>query len=221
MKKIYDYIQTLKLPLPKKVESFIELKFYNANQQVVTTGEPANGFYILVEGKYRVTTNEITGKSLLLRFCSPISIIGDIEWFQKKTIQSDITTLHSSTFIFIPYSIYEQYLKEYSPFTQMLLEELSYKLQTCTVASRINALASVDTRFAAYLCTIYSDTKFGKQLFTANPQEVASLIGTTHRHINRVIKKFIEQQILIKNRDGLLVNNWPALDQLSESIRYE
>lgn len=84
MKKLYDYIQTFQLPLPQNLESYIQLKFYKANQQVVNTGDSATGFYILVEGKYRVTTNEITGKSLLLRFCSPISILGDIEWFQKK-----------------------------------------------------------------------------------------------------------------------------------------
>ncbi|MCC2249501.1 Crp/Fnr family transcriptional regulator [Virgibacillus sp. AGTR] len=221
MTTLMNYIQTFQLPFPDHLEPYIELISFQAGQQVVNTGDKASGFYILTEGKYRVTTNEVTGKSLLLRFCSPVSILGDIEYFQKKTIQSDVITIHPATFIYIPYTIYERYLRTYSPFTEMLLEELSYKLQTCTVASRINALAPVEARFAAYLCTIYSDAKFGKQLFTTNTNEVASLIGTTPRHLNRVLKRLSEQHVLIRNKEKLHIKNWPVLLQLSEGIRYE
>lgn len=221
MNQLNSYFQSFQFTFPQKIESYIEIKSYQANAHVLKSGEKSTGFYILVEGKYRVTTNEVTGKSLLLRFCSPLSILGDIEWFQNKTVQSDITTVLPSTFIHIPYRIYEHYLKDYSPFTQLLLEELSYKLQTCTVASRINALASVEARLAAYLCTIYSDTKFGKQLFSTNSNEVASLIGTTSRHLNRTIKKLSEQQILIRKNRDLIINDWSSLYKLSEGIRYE
>lgn len=221
MNMLEHYIQKYQLPFDNTIISNLELKTYEAQQHIVRAGDNSVGFFLLVEGRYRVTTNEITGKSMLLRFCSPLSILGDLEWFQKTSIQSDVIAEQRCSFIFFSNSTYENYLKENSEFAQILLEELSYKLQTCTVSSRVNALASVEARFAAYLYTIHSQSKFGQQLLTTNPHEIASLIGTTPRHLNRVLKKLSEQQIITRHKDGLLVEDWTALDTITEGIRYE
>jgi len=221
MKSVQAYIEQYKLHMLLPFISSIKLKTYASSACILKEGDPIDGLYILVEGKYRVTTNEVTGKSLLLRFCSPFSIAGDIEYFRNLPIQSEVIAEDACVFLFISIQDYECTLKKNAEFSQLLLQELAYKLQTCTVASRVNSLASVETRFASYLCSIKSNSSFGQQMKTDNLAQIASLIGTTPRHLNRVLKKLKEDGIIRKGKDELLIKDWDAIEQLSEGIRYE
>ncbi|MCW1927484.1 Crp/Fnr family transcriptional regulator [Bhargavaea beijingensis] len=219
--KIQTYIENheLQMLLPH-IES-IQLKTYDAGEVILSEGHQIDGLYLLVNGRCRVATTEITGKSLLLRFCSPFSILGDIECFQNVPIQSEVHAEEPCTFLFIPINCYKQSLSLKPEFLQLLLKELAYKLQTCTTASRVNLLASAETRFASYLCTVKTDHLFAKQLVTHNMEQIASLIGTTPRHLNRVIQKFQEKGILQKTRHQLIITDWSSVEKLSEGIRYE
>ncbi|MBB2480759.1 Crp/Fnr family transcriptional regulator [Bacillus sp. APMAM] len=197
------------------------LRTFHEKEIILQSGKEIDGLYLLIEGRYYVTTREVTGKELLLRYCNPLSVLGDIEILQDCTIQSDCIASSKCTFIFIPLSVYITYLQMDGTFTKLLLKELAYKLQTCTISSRVNALASVEARFAAYLCTIYSDSSTKDYIFTSNLNEVASLIGTTKRHLNRIIKTWGEQDIITRTTEGIKIIDFAKLDLYSEDIRYE
>ncbi|TAA72677.1 Crp/Fnr family transcriptional regulator [Planococcus salinarum] len=219
--EILTYIENYELQMLLPHVEFIQLKTYEAGDTILTEGHRIEGLYLLVNGKCRVATNEITGKSLLLRFCTPFSILGDIECFQNVPIQSEVSAEEPCEFLFISIDYYKHSLSLEPEFLQLLLKDLAYKLKTCTTASRVNLLASAETRFASYLCTIKTDDKFAKQLATNNLEEIASLIGTTPRHLNRVIQKFQEKGILQKTRHQLIITDWSSIEKLSEGIRYE
>ncbi|MGG1616468.1 Crp/Fnr family transcriptional regulator [Paenibacillus sp. NRS-1782] len=106
-------------------------------------------------------------------------------------------------------------------FKNELLKHLSYKLLTCTTASRINLLASVEERLASYLLTTQLQNEFGKEIQTPHIPEIASLIGTTARHVNRVIQKLSDDNILRKEQKKITVLDWDRLDELSNGLRYE
>lgn len=109
-------------------------------------------------------------------------------------------------------------------FTSTLLDHLSYKLQTCTTASRVNLLASVENRFASYLMSTMSPgshDSFGMELQTDHIGEIASLLGTTHRHLNRVLQAFVQDRILERNGQMIRVLDWNAVEKASNGIRYE
>lgn len=198
-----------------------QIRRYSCNEVVLAEGEVIDGLYIQVSGRTKITTSVITGKALLLRFCSAISIMGDIELVQKVPIQSQVTAVEESDFIFIHKTyIYDQLMKN-TAFLQQLLVHTTYKLQTCTTASRINLLASVETRFASYLCTIRNGVSFGKEIHTTNSAEIASLIGTTTRHLNRVIEKLTSEKVIKKNKQEIIVIEWEKIEDISDGLRYE
>lgn len=205
--EIQTYIENYELQMLLPHVEFIQLKTYEPGATILTEGYQIDGLYLLVNGKCRVATNEITGKSLLLRFCTPFSILGDIECFQNVPIQSEVNAEEPCEFLFISIDYYKYSLSLEPEFLQLLLKDLAYKLQTCTTASRVNLLASAETRFASYLCTIKLENTFAKQLATNNLEEIASLIGTTPRHLNRVIQKFQEKGILQKTRHQLIITD--------------
>ncbi|TQR09631.1 Crp/Fnr family transcriptional regulator [Psychrobacillus lasiicapitis] len=198
-----------------------QIRRYSRNEVVFEEGEDIDGFYIQVSGRTKITTSVITGKALLLRFCSAISFMGDIELVQKVPIQSHVTAVEDTDFIFIDQTyIYNELMKDIA-FLQQLLAHATYKLQTCTTASRINLLASVETRFASYLCTVRNGVSFGKEIQTANSMEIASLIGTTTRHLNRIMEKLVFDKVIEKNKKEIIVIEWTKIEELSGGLRYE
>lgn len=200
----------------------IEIRTYEPKEYILNVGESINGFYFLLEGKYFVSSPEITGKELLLRYCQKPAIMGDIEYFQNCLVQSNCVAAEKSVFAFIPYELYSQHLKFDSEFTQILLQELAYKLHTCTISSRVNALSSVSLRLAAYLCTIESpSSRLKEYIMTNSLDEVASLIGTTKRHLNRVLKQWSDEGIVRRNDQSIQIINWRKIEEISEDVRFE
>lgn len=199
----------------------IQLRAYEKNEVVLHEGDELDGIYLQVEGRTKVTTSVESGKSLLLRFCHPFSVFGDIEIVQKVVVQSQVEAVADTRFLFIDKQTVEKRLMQDYRFLNELLKHLSFKLQTCTSASKINLLAAVEERLAIYLLTTRLPNDFGKEIQTQNISEIASVIGTTPRHLNRLIQKMTEYGILSKQRNGFTVLDWDKLNEISGGLRYD
>ena len=206
---------------PNEVLNQLQYKIYQTNEYILKTGDKIDGLYFLIEGKYYVSSLEITGKELLLRYSNKPAILGDIEILEQCPIQSNCIAVENCEFIYVPLTIYHSYLKNDAEFTQLLLKELAYKLKTCTISSRVNALSPVSVRLAAYYCTIAS-TKVNSEYINSNKlDEVASLIGTTKRHVNRILKRWNEEGTIYREGDYIQILNWEKIKFYSNDVRFE
>lgn len=198
----------------------IAQRVYEKGEPIVQAGDEIDGLYFLVCGKYTVSSLEITGKELLLRYCQSPAIIGDIELFDSCVVQSNCIAAETCVFVFVSRKLYEQKLKYDADFTQLLLRELAYKLRTCTVLSRVNALSAVSVRLAAYFCTLEMSAD-KDYITTSSLDEVAALIGTTKRHVNRILKQWGEEGLVARAGDVIQVLNWERMNVYSEQVRFE
>lgn len=229
MKSIHDpnlishYITQFNLDqvFTTSTHALIQLLVYEQNEIILREGDELDGIYFQVEGRTKVSSSVGTGKSLLLRFCSPLSLFGDIEYVQEVVVQSQVEAVQQTSLLFIPKQKVESDLMDNHRFKDLLLKHLSYKLLTCTSASRTNLLGSVEERFASYLLTIQLQREFGKEIQTPYIPDIASLIGTTPRHLNRVIQRLTDMGILYKVKQEIVVLDWERLDELSNGIRFE
>nr|WP_232337081.1 Crp/Fnr family transcriptional regulator [Lysinibacillus timonensis] len=206
---------------PNDVLEQLQYRIYQTNEYILKTGDEIDGLYFLIEGKYYVSSIEITGKELLLRYSKKPAILGDIEIFEQCTIQSNCIAAEVCEFIFVPLVIYNHYLKNNVGFTQLLLKELAYKLKTCTISSRVNALSPVSVRLAAYYCTIASTKSNSEYIISNKLDEVASLIGTTKRHLNRILKGWNEEGTIHRDGDNIQILNWGQMEIYSNDVRFE
>ncbi|MWV42344.1 cyclic nucleotide-binding domain-containing protein [Paenibacillus sp. HJL G12] len=199
-----------------------ELRCYEQDELILQEGERMDAILFLVEGKVKISSSVQTGKALLLLFCEPFAIMGDIELIQKVTVQSQVEAVERVYCVAIPFTYIYDHLIGDPKFLMSLLTHVTYKLQTCTTASRVNLLASVENRFASYLLTtLQEENEFGKEIRTNNTQEIADLIGTTSRHLNRVILKLSDQGLIRKVGDAIQVVDESRLTEISHGLRYE
>ncbi|MBD8006734.1 Crp/Fnr family transcriptional regulator [Bacillus norwichensis] len=196
---------------------------YKSGEVILYEGTEAQTLLFLVKGKVKVTSSIETGKSLLLRFSEPFSIVGDLEWIRNIPIQSQIEAVNDCLLIGLPFDYINKHEKDNSKFLHMILDHISYKLQTCTTASRVNLLASVENRFASYLLSTMShgpENEFGKELKTSNILEIANLLGTTHRHLNRVIHSLTERKVIERRDNAIRILDMKTLEIISNGISY-
>ncbi|GIN10673.1 cyclic nucleotide-binding protein [Shouchella clausii] len=230
------YIQDLKLLHSKLREYHVEEMFdrekqlpftlqqYEQDEMILLEGMDLKTLLFLVEGKVKITSSVETGKSLLLRFVQPFSIIGDIELIRKVPVQSQVKAVNECLLIGLHVDYIKQHEMNNPKFLHTLLEHVSYKLQTCTTASRVNLLASVENKFASYLISTISpapENVFGIELKTSNIKEIADLLGTTYRHLNRVIHSLSQRKIIERDKNSIRILNWVKLEEVSNGIRYK
>lgn len=229
-------IQDLKL-LEKKIQEYhiekifdqekqlpFTLQQYEQDEIILLEGIEMESILFLVEGKVKITSSVETGKSLLLRFVQPFSIIGDIELIQNVPVQSQVKAVNKCLLIGLHFDYIKKHEMNNPKFLHTLLEHVSYKLQTCTSASRVNLLASVENKFASYLMSTISpesDNIFGRELKTSNIKEIADLLGTTYRHLNRVIHSLSQKKIIERDKNSIRILNWANLEEMSNGIRYK
>lgn len=216
----------MKYELHKIFEEYEQRPFkllsYEEGETILREGAEAEYLLYLVEGRVKATSSIETGKSLLLRFNHPLALIGDLELIRHMPIQSQITAVTECLCIALPFDyIYKNEMGN-TAFLQDLLKHLSYKLQTITTSSRVNLLASVENRLASFLLSISTPgNEFGTELQTGNTREIADLLGTTHRHLNRVIHDLTEKGIIEKTRHTIRILNYEKLKEISQGLRYE
>ncbi|PGF22579.1 transcriptional regulator [Bacillus thuringiensis] len=212
---IYHYTFT------KDLISFLSVRIFQPNEFILKAGDKIDGIYFLLSGRYMVSNLEVTGKELLLRYCQRPAIMGDIEIFAECLVESNCIAVEPCEVLFVPLEVYEEHLKFDSKFNQLLLKELAYKLRTCTISSRVNALSPVNVRLAAYLCTVECPSHLNQYIKTNSLDDVASLIGTTKRHLNRILKDWTEKEIIKREENEIRILNGDKIKEISENVRFE
>lgn len=197
------------------------LQSFEAGEIMLDEGVDMTALLYLVEGTIKVTASVGNGKSLLLRFNHPFAVIGDIEFIRHVPVQSQITAVTDCLCIAVSFEYLRRFEMNNAAFLKSLLQQVTYKLQTNTTASRVNLLSSVDQRFASYLLSVTDSEHFAYEMQYASISEIADLLGTTHRHLNRVIKQLVDQKIIEKKRRSIHILNKEALEDLSQGARYE
>jgi CRP-like cAMP-binding protein len=94
----------------------------------------------------------------------------------------------------------------------------------CVKGEQGNRMHPVEVRLASYLlsvCFDAADSRFQGQLSTASLRDAANLIGTSYRHLNRVIRQFCTEGLIERSKEYILVADKEGLRALAGDNIYE
>jgi CRP-like cAMP-binding protein len=192
----------------------LSLYSFDAGEFICSQGQELDYVYVLVKGKLKIYTTSEEGRTLIISFKNPLEVIGDIEYVQGTDIINTVEAVSSVLMIGVHHRWLNQFGKEYPPLLHFLLDIITRKFYSKSNSMTFNLLHPVDVRLASYLLSVFfddSDSAFKGKLSTSSLKDAANLIGTSYRHLNRVIQQFcvdglIERSegfILVKDREGL------------------
>lgn len=199
----------------------MQLFTYRKNEFIVNCGDDLDFFMFFVEGTAKVFTPLKNGKTLMLRFYHPLKLIGEVEMLNGDKATCSIQTITHSSVLALPMSFVRANCREDTAFLQCTLASLADKLSTFSKSSAINLLYSLENRLASYvLATLSCDEgdQEEKAVFKCNLTQLAELLGTSYRHLLRVINHFCEENILKREKGGFTVLDRKALEAVSADL---
>lgn len=232
MKEIKDrdqldyYLHTYQLESVFHEQLLPHLSLYRFDQGelICSQGEPSQTLYVLVKGKVKIYHTSAEGKTLILSFKKPLELIGDIEYVQEIDIINTVEAVTSVCMIGVHYHWLKKYSKDYTPLLQFLLEIITQKFYIKSNSMSFNLMYPVEVRLASYLLSVSfdeSDSLFHGYLSTVSLKDVANLIGTSYRHLNRVIRQLCTEGMIERNKGLIRVKDREGLSALASRNIYE
>ncbi|MFB9331131.1 Crp/Fnr family transcriptional regulator [Paenibacillus aurantiacus] len=206
---LHEYLRDPELArvFPEALVPHMSLRRFEQGELICAQGERAEELFVLVKGKLKVYTNTAEGRTLLLCFKTPIEVIGDLEYVSQTDIHNTVEAVGAVHMIAIPYKWLRKYGQDHAPLLDFLLRLMTRKFLIKSNLTNLNLLYPVEVRLASYLlsvCFDETDADFRGRLPVRRLKDAANSMGTSYRHLNRVIQQFCEAG-LIERVDGHLV----------------
>jgi CRP-like cAMP-binding protein len=148
--------------------------------------------------------------------------VGDLELVNGKEANNTVQSVNRSLLFAISYRIIQNTYAENPKFLHFMLSQVTHKLYTFSNLSSLNMLYPVESRFASYvLSTVDQDTAASEEIQTSKLTELADLLGTSYRHLNRVIQDLCRRDIIRKVRRKIVIQNVEELREIAGGNVYE
>lgn len=199
---------------------YMDLYLFNKDEHIYKAGNTMDYFYFFVEGKSKVYILLANGKSLLLMFCNPLRIVGDVEFLYSDIATCNLQALTECLCIGISLENIRKYASNDPTFLRHMCRSLGEKLTNNSILSSINLLYPLENRLASYILAIIPQggTSPAEQLFTQKLTEVAELLGTSYRHLLRVVNLLCDKGIIRKEKNAIKVLNRSELKNLAGDL---
>ncbi|PKG22332.1 Crp/Fnr family transcriptional regulator [Niallia nealsonii] len=223
---INTYLRKYKIEsvFPEEVQHLLSLDNFAEGEVICSQGQLAKNLYILVEGKIKVYTTSAEGRTLILSFKNPVEIIGDIEYIRGIDIINTVEAVSAVSMISVPYAVLKKYAKDHAPLLNFLLDIITEKFQLKNSSLTFNLFYPVEVRLASYLLSVSSqemESPDGEKGSMVHIRDAANLIGTSYRHVNRVIQKFLADGLIERQRGSIYVKSREGLKRLAGDNIYE
>lgn len=224
--RIEEYLQSYNIEhlFNEDIIPYLSLYEFEKGELICSQGEAVEYLYILVKGKVKIFTTSEEGKTLILSFKTPLEVIGDIEYVQEIDTINTVEAVSPVVMIGVRQSVLRRFLKDHSPFLQFLLEIITRKFYIKSQFMRHNIMYPVETRLASYLVSVAFDENealVNGKVSTSNLTDIANLIGTSYRHLNRVIKEFCLNGLVERDKGAILIKDLEGLKLVAKENLYE
>lgn len=202
------------------MKAHMKLYMFNKNDYICKEEEKLENMFFLVEGKAKVSKHLENGKSLLLCFYNPLTIIGEVEFARNNVTDCSVQAIEETYCIGIKFSIVTGKLINDCKFLFNICRYLGEKLTDNSNNSSINLLYPLENRLASYIIA-FADTdnnRIKKFTFKESYNEISELLGTSYRHLNRTLNKFCLEGILKKADKEYFIENFDKLLYLAGDL---
>ncbi|MDK8190844.1 cyclic nucleotide-binding domain-containing protein [Paenibacillus sp. UMB7766-LJ446] len=187
-------------------------------------GETSEYLYVLVEGKIKIFTTSPQDKTLVLCFKTPLEVVGDVEYVRESDIVNTVQAVSPVVMLRIHYQWLAELASDYAPLLKFLLKIISHKFYIDSNFSNFNLMYPVEVRLASYLLSISTEEAGAvvhEELDAFNLTDIANLIGTSYRHLNRVIQKLCADGLIIRDQGFIMVKDRAGLAEVAGHNIYE
>ncbi len=166
---------------------------FKPQQAIYTALSEQTHLYFLVEGKAQVSYYLGSGKQSIIMIITPFSVIGDMEFLSDNPVQMNVIASEISTMLSIRKSDALTYGYEDARFLRFIIQYMSDKLFV-SGQYQVSYDVPLINRIALHLL---SQPQIEDHILVESKSTIADFLGTTPRHLNRIIK-ILENDAIIR-----------------------
>lgn len=223
-RKLYEKYKMKEL-FNKDMYSFMNLLKFNKGERLCTEGETMTHFIFFLEGRAKVFNTQPNGKSLSLSFYFPFQVLGDLEFIKEKITSGTVEALTTCYVLSMSMEVARDELSQDSRFLTFICESLANKLVHLGMNASINLLYPLENRLASYISavSVLMEGPMSSEYLTFNENltQLSELLGTSYRHLLRILNKLCDQGVLQKEAKGYKVINEDLLHELAGDLYQE
>lgn len=174
---------------------------YDAGEMILSEGRPIPYLYFMLRGKAKVCTIAENGRDLVLCHYLSEGVLGDIElMLHLDCATTSVVALTELECVALPMKQYSEILRGDVVFLNRIGRELSGKLLRSSKSCVNEALHSARERLGLYILETSGNGVFREPL-----TDTACSIGTSYRHLLRMLRGLCEEGILQKTAAGYVI----------------
>ena len=187
------------------------------NENVYEVHEFLDNFYFLVAGTLKVYFVLENGRMILMRFIKPLGVAGDLEIGIDRMVKTTVNAVTDCYLIGMDINLLKTLTNDDPVFMRFIISSLGRKLSAVSNAMAINLGYPLENRFAGYLLSISNlvDDRRVQEIKTFDLKEISMMLGTSYRHLCRVIKDFSDLGYIEKKKSQIIITNFESLEKLS------
>jgi CRP/FNR family transcriptional regulator, dissimilatory nitrate respiration regulator len=187
---------------------------------IFTEGQPADGLYVVLEGKVKVYKLSPDGRQQILHVFSPGQAFAEAAMFAGETFPAFAETLDPSRLAFFPRDRFLKGLSENPAMAAGLIATLSRLCRQLTTLVEQIALTDVSGRLARYLTDLARrkavDLKKGATLRLDMPKgELARHLGTAPETLSRALARLVAAKVIDVDGKVITIQNARRLEALA------
>ncbi|MEI5907007.1 cyclic nucleotide-binding domain-containing protein [Bacillus spongiae] len=207
-----------------RLKPYLSLYKMNEGELICSQGEPSDYLFVLVKGKVKIYTTSVEGKTLILSFKTPLDLIGDIEYIRETERMNTVEAVSPVYLIGIHYRWLRIHGKDDISLHKFLLEIITQKFYIKSNTLSFNLMYPVEVRLASYILSVSfdeSNLQFEGKISTSSLADAADLLGTSYRHLNRVIQQFCLEGLIERSKGFITVKDKERLSERANENIYK
>jgi CRP-like cAMP-binding protein len=185
---------------------------FRTGTNVFEQGDDATHFYVLLEGRLRVTQVTAEGHQVIVRIVNPGDLFGIAKALQRTDYPGTATAVSDSLVLAWPMAKWSGFMGRYPSLAMSAMETMGGRLQEAQVRLRELATEEVERRVAHAVLRLGEQS--GRQEadgiridFPVSKQDIAEMTGTTLHTVSRILTAWEHAGLVVGGRQKLLLKD--------------
>ncbi|MFK7867067.1 MAG: Crp/Fnr family transcriptional regulator [Alphaproteobacteria bacterium] len=202
----------------KQIENRCDWRSYPPSTNIIDKSSPSTDVFFIVRGMVRVVNFSESGKEISLNDIESGSMFGELSAIDGKARSANVVAVYATRVASMSPEIFWQVVHEHPNFNKQLLERLTSIIRVSV--SRIMDLSTLSAHGRVYGELLRLAKKRaqsdGSGRISPIPihSEMASRISTTRETVARILGELNRKNIVVKERNVLVVNDIKVLEAL-------
>lgn len=209
-------------PALQRLSAITSASSYPKGATLFVEGQTARGVFILCNGRVKLSTSSIDGKTLIVRIADPGEVLGLPATITGKPYELTADVVEPAQANFISRTDFLNFLRDHGEAALRVAQQLGETYHAAIAEMRSIGLAhSAGEKLARFLLDWCASHGKGKEetsaKLTLTHEEIAQMIGTSRETVTRLFTEFKKKQLLEVKGSTLIVRDKTGLESLSAS----